>query len=272
MSTPQEILQPIDVESLARGFLAAEPTRFFVIDDFLKPDFAHEVAECYPAYEQALAMGHQFNAVNENRKVQITESERFPGPVRRLNDALASRAFIDSMVSITGIPKLLADSDLSGGGMHVMGSGGRLDVHVDFNLIRERGLYRRLNILVFFNEEWDERWGGAFELWDCEVKRCVFSAAPRFNRCVVFNTTESSFHGVKPIKAPAGVTRNSFASYYYTREAPEGLGDFHSTVFKARPDEWWREHFLLPAERSSRFLRKKLERLRRPFRRDGTDG
>ena len=273
MSAHEDLLQPIDVEGLARTFQAAEPTRFFVIDDFLQPEFAEAVASSYPAYEDAQRLGHQFKAVNENLKVQITDPERFPAPVAQLNEVLASDAFLETMVRITGIEGLLADRELSGGGMHVMGgSVGRLDVHVDFNLIRERGLYRRLNILVFFNKEWDPTWGGAFELWDPEVKNCLFEAEPRFNRCVVFNTTESSFHGVRPLKAPPGVTRNSFASYYYTLEAPEGMGDFHSTLFKARPGEWWRESLLLPAERSASFLRRKLERLKRPFRRDGTDG
>ncbi len=272
MSDPNDILRPIDREALARSFRAAEPTRYFVIDDFLQPAFAHEVASSYPSYAAAQEMGQQFKAVNENLKVQITDRGRFPDPVTRLNATLSSDAFLETLVAITGIEELRADRELSGGGMHVMGSGGRLDVHVDFNLIRDRGLYRRLNILVFFNESWDATWGGGFELWDPEVKQCVLAAEPKFNRCVVFNTTESSYHGVQPIKAPAGITRNSFASYYYTKAAPEGLGDFHSTVFKARPDEWWRERFLLPAERSVNYLRQKLERLRKPFRRDGTDG
>jgi len=270
MSTLLDLLGPIDTELVAQTFRKAQPTHFFVLDDFLVSDFAHEVADAYPSYQEALAIGHQFKAVNENLKVQITEPECFPEPVRRLNELLASKEFLDKMVEITGIEKLVADEKLSGGGMHVMGSGGRLDVHVDFNLIRDRGLYRRLNILVFFNQLWQAAWGGDFELWDPDVKSCTFSAAPLFNRCVVFNTTEASYHGVTPIRTPPEVTRNSFASYYYTREAPEGAGDFHSTVFKARPDEWWRELFLLPAERSARFLRDKFGRLGRPFRRDGT--
>lgn len=272
MTAPHELLRPIDVVGLTAQFRAARPTRYFVIDDFLVPEFAREVAAAYPGYDEALALGHQFKAVNENLKVQVTDPERFPAAVGTLNGILSSQAFVEALVAITGIESLLADEQLSGGGMHVMGSGGRLDVHVDFNLIRERGLYRRLNILVFLNPEWREEWGGAFELWDPDVETRVFSAAPLFNRCVVFNTTESSYHGVTPIRTPPGVTRNSFASYYYTREAPEGAADFHSTVFKARPDEWWRERFLLPAERSARFVREKLARLRRPFRRDGTDG
>ena len=47
--------------------------------------------------------------------------------------------------------------------------------------------------------------------------------------------------------------RRSFATYFYTREAPAGwTGKAHSTIFKARPDEWMRGNLLMPAENSVR--------------------
>ena len=265
-----DLLNPLDVDALARQFRGSSPTRYFVVDDFLQQDFAERVRAAYPTYDQATRMGHQFKAVNENLKVQVTDPRQFPDPVRELSEALASDEFLDTMSAITGIERLRNDDNHSGGGMHVMGSGGRLDVHVDFNLIRDRGLYRRLNILVFMNDAWEDSWGGHFELWDPEVKHCVFRAAPSFNRCVVFNTTESSFHGVCPVKTPRGVTRNSYAAYYYTKEAPaEGTPEFHSTVFRPRPSEWWRQALLVPAEKSARRLRAKVDGLKR--RLGGTD-
>ena len=39
-----------------------------------------------------------------------------------------------------GIPNLLADDQLVGGGIHETGPRGHLDVHVDFNYIAERDL------------------------------------------------------------------------------------------------------------------------------------
>ena len=71
----------------------------------------------------------------------------------------------------------------------------------------------------------------------------------------VFNTTESSFHGVTPVTSPAGISRNSFAAYYYTMEAPEAWdGTRHTTVFRARPNERWRARVLVPLERLGRAL------------------
>ena len=147
----------------------------------------------------------------------------------------------------------MADEKLGGGGMHLTGSGGRLDVHVDFNRIEERQLFRRLNILIYLNTEWKDEWGGQIELWDSSVKVCHLSSLPVLNRCLIFQTSDISYHGVRPITAPPEVARKSFAAYYYTREAPTGWnGQSHSTIFKARPDEKFRGLVTMPAEKLKR--------------------
>lgn len=246
-------IRPLDIAALREQFRAAQPFPFFSIDNFLDPAFAAEIVAAYPSYDQAREMGHEFSAVNERLKIQVTDSSRFPPPVKRLSDALASRPFLAALEQITGIQPLLADERLDGGGMHLTGSGGRLDVHVDFNLVQDRKLHRRLNILVYLNPDWQESWGGAIELWDREVRHCAHSFTPVLNRCVVFETSEISFHGVSPNRCPSGHVRKSFAAYYYTREAPAAWdGQMHSTVFRARPNESIRGAILMPAEKVGR--------------------
>jgi hypothetical protein len=258
---------PLDVETLRSRFHCAKPYRHIWMDDFLQPDFAQQVADAYPSYAQAREMGRQFRAVNENLKVQVTDSDRFPGPVRELALALSAPEFLRTVEAITGIEALEADPEFVGGGMHVMGSGGRLDVHVDFNQLPERGLHRRLNILVYLNPAWREEWGGLTDLWDESVRESANALAPIANRCLIFNTTESSFHGVTPLRCPPEVTRNSFAAYYYTRAEPgDGASPQHTTVFKPRPNELWRERILLPLERSARRCRAGLASLAKRFK------
>lgn len=221
------------------------------IDGFLDPAFAREVAASYPTYAQARERGLEFKAINEKKKVQITDAASFPAPVKRLNELLASEEFRKDLEYITGIENLLDDPRLEGGGMHVTGSRGRLDVHVDFNYVEDRKLHRRLNILVYLNEGWKDEWGGAVELWDPQVRTCVHSFKPVFNRCVVFATSEISFHGVEPVTCPEGTQRISFAAYYYTKEAPAHWdGTKHTTVFKARPYERIRGHVLMPFQQA----------------------
>ena len=202
MSTPSPLLRPYDRDQLRQEFQSAHPFPHIKMDNFLQPDVAREIAAAYPTFDNALSMGFQFNALNEQRKVQVTDSTRFPGPVARLNEALASPAFLKDLEYITGIPNLLADARLAGGGMHLTGPGGRLDVHVDFNFDENIKLHRRLNILIYLNPVWEPTWGGAIELWDKQVKNRGVNLLPLLNRCLIFQTDETSYHGVSPITGP----------------------------------------------------------------------
>ncbi|MFO0633951.1 MAG: 2OG-Fe(II) oxygenase [Nannocystaceae bacterium] len=176
-----------------------------VIDEFLQPEFAREVVAAYPSFEGALDKGRAFDFVNEKKKVQVTDSSKFPPAVKRLEQAIASQSFRDALSQITGIPKLLADEQLVGGGMHVMGSHGRLDVHVDFNLIEERQLHRRLNILVYLNPVWGA-WGGHIELWDRESSAATTPFCPP-STAASSSRPASAYHGVAAVKCPDDVAR-----------------------------------------------------------------
>ena len=88
-----------------------------------------------------------------------------------------------------------------------------------FGVPQEDQLHRRLNILVFMNPEWQDDWGGFFELWDPEVKHCLHSLAPLGNRCVVFNS--DLFHRTDDIHFRDGYEdrRINITMLYGTREA-----------------------------------------------------
>ncbi|HUQ72084.1 MAG TPA: 2OG-Fe(II) oxygenase [Planctomycetaceae bacterium] len=247
------ILRPLDRETLRREYMTASPFRCVQIEPFLDQAVAEEVAASYPAFDRATGYGQVFSTVNERMKVQITDARRFPEPVRKLNDALASPAFLSDLSSITGIANLLPDEQLEGGGMHITGPGGRLDVHLDFNYLEARKLYRRVNLLLYLNPAWQPAWGGHLQLWDPQVQRCVRTFTPLLNRCVVVETTNESFHGVTPVNRDAPAARRSFAAYYYTREAPVDMVEpVRSTMFRARPEEWFRASILMPAEKVQR--------------------
>lgn len=238
MTSSASVVRQIDCNALRDRARTAIPFPHVVIDDFLEADFAHEVLRSWPGYDEAATIGTSFRSINERNKVQVTDSARFPRPARELEKALGSSAFVDIVSSIFDIPDLLPDAELVGGGLHQTGRRGRLDVHVDFNYIQARKLHRRLNILIFFNNGWPPRWGGQLELWNSDVSKRIHSLDPIFNRCVIFETSDVSYHGVTEVTCPKGVVRRSFAGYYYTRAAPaHWTGQSHSTIFKARPGE-----------------------------------
>jgi hypothetical protein len=250
------VIAPYDRDALRERFRAAQPFPWLAIDGFLDPDFANELAASYPSYEDAVKNGRAFAAVNENLKVQVCDYEAFPAPAKRIADALCETKFLEDLSYVTGVKKLVWDPTFSGGGLHETARSGWLDVHVDFNYLEPLQLHRRLNILVYLNPIWEEQWGGVLELWDDEVKTRHHAFAPVHNRCVLFETSDISYHGVSAVECPAGIARKSFAAYYYTREAPAGWdGSKRSTVFKARPDEYMKRHLLMPAEAAGQSLR-----------------
>lgn len=262
------LMQHFDRESLRQQYLTAHPFPFLKIESLLDPSFAEKVAAAYPSFETATAQGREFSSVNERKKVQVTDARLFSEPVARLNAALASPEFLSDLSYITGMPNLLADEQLEGGGIHITGPGGRLDVHVDFNYLESRTLYRRLNLLLYLNPVWEEGWGGHIQLWDKDVKECRQAFMPAFNRCVIFETSNISFHGVTPVSAASPFPRQSFATYYYTREAPpHWTGVAHSTIFKARPDERLRGYVLMPGDRLQNQIVRGMRLIKRGFKR-----
>jgi Rps23 Pro-64 3,4-dihydroxylase Tpa1-like proline 4-hydroxylase len=262
------IINPIDREALKERVARSTPVPNFMIDNFLEEDFANQVLAAFPSFEDALKFGKSFSAVNEQKKVQVNDSKLFAEPIAKLNEALASPEFLDLLSYVFDIPCLLPDEQLVGGGIHQTGPRGHLDVHVDFNYIKDRELHRRLNILIYFNKDWHQEWGGNIELWDKDVKVCEHSYSPIFNRCVVFTTNEISYHGVSAVKCPPDRTRKSFAAYYYTKEAPgHWNGESHSTIFKARPTEVIKGNILMPMEQAKRKFGDALTEIKRKLKR-----
>jgi len=245
------LINPASFETLNSNIQNVEPFPHFCIDNFLDENFANEVHDSFLSYEESKSMGKEFSAVNEKYKIQVCDVAKFSPAILKLHQLMASPEFVETVSQMTGIPNLLPDPELMGGGIHETNSGGRLDVHVDFNFIEKKQWHRRVNILVYFNKDWKEEYGGYLDLWDKDVKHSAGAFAPIFNRACGFSTSEISYHGVTPVRCPPGQARKSFAVYYYTKEAPEGWsGVKHDTIFKARPDEWLKGHVLMPAEDS----------------------
>ena len=248
-----QLLNDIDFIALKAHMRSAPAFPHFCIDNFLAESFADEVHDAFPNYADAEAIGMTFRHVNEHGKTQIADSTKFAPAILKLHQLLASDDFVAKLSRMSGIEGLVADPLLAGAGIHETNGGGRLDVHVDFNFNEQLGLFRRLNILVYFNKGWHEDYGGYLDLWDEEVRTCVARIAPKFNRAAGFATSHLSWHGVTPVRCPPGIARKSFAAYYYTKEpAPGWDGVKRSTVFKARPDEYFRGTIMMPAESALR--------------------
>ena len=236
-----ELLQPSvrdRSEALGSEFAAGQPFRHIVLDDFLDPAFCGRLIAEFPAFEAR-------NAINElgavGRKAVRPQISRIAASYAEFDRLIRSREFLGWLAKLTSIERLVYDPDYIGGGTHENLSGQDLDFHVDFNYHPRRPLYRRLNLILFLNPEWREEWGGSLELrqdpWRQEAPGKAI--LPLANRCVVFETTEASWHGFRRICLPdglEGLSRRSIAVYFYTKARPEqGAAPSHGTIYVPRP-------------------------------------
>ncbi len=224
--------------SLASRFAGAKPFRHVVIDDFLTQDFAARLLSSFPAFERG-------NALNEagqpGLKSTIERIRPLGGAYESLDELVRSGDFLEMVGCITSIPGLLYDPHYFGGGTHENRSGQDLDPHIDFNRHPLEPWHRRLNLIVYLNREWQAAWGGNLELHSDPraADDRVIEIEPLFNRCVIFETSEISWHGFARIALPperSELSRKSIALYFYTRDRPsEEVAYPHSTIYVDRP-------------------------------------
>lgn len=221
---------------LSSQYAAAEPFPHVMIDDFLPADVLKKIVDSFPQPEDV----NWYRAANpRQQKLAVEDESQINDNARWLLYQLNSATFMMFLETLTGITGLVPDPYFTGGGLHQIERGGYLKIHADFNVHPKFRLERRLNLLLYLNENWKEEYGGHLELWNREMTGCVHRILPIFNRCVIFNTTDWSYHGhPEPLTCPQGMTRKSLALYYYSNGRPaQEASDEHGTLVRPRPGE-----------------------------------
>ena len=235
-------------QSLAQQYRNAHPFPHIVIDDFLDLDVLRKVLAEFPPTDSK----RYFDRDQERLKFQFNPQEVPSGLVRNLFAELNGEAFLVFLEEMTGIEGLISDPYFDGGGLHETKRGGHLGIHADFNVNGRLKCERKLNLLVYLNEDWKPEYGGQLELWDQQMKECVVRVEPVFGRAVIFSTALDSFHGhPDPLACPPERSRRSIATYYYAALHDVSMLPLRDTNFRPRPGtqdrpDWKirRQHFL----------------------------
>ena len=225
-------------ESKKKEYLLSEPFPSIILDNFFNEDYLKEILKEFPNLEN---LENTSKYVNKNEiKFANNNFELFPKILKNFISFLNSQEFINFIQNITSIKEpLKADKDLNGGGLHEIKKGGVLKIHTDFNRHPSLDLDRRVNVLIYLNKDWNDKYGGHLELWDKDMTECKQKILPIFNRMVIFSTNDYSNHGhPNPVTCPIDLSRKSIALYYFSKGRPvEELNRNHlknKTYFKNR--------------------------------------
>lgn len=212
-----------EVDALAERFASSGPVKHIVIDNFLDADYAEALFKDLP---DLTSMPKSRDYVFSDKR-ELSTLDKHSKLSLQLHEVFMSADFA-AFASRLSSKAVIVDPEYVGGGFHAGDTGSFLDLHVDFNVhpVHEDWL-RELNILLYLNPQWKSSWGGELLLTD-DPRNEPVAVPPLFNRLVIMECTDNSFHGYKPIEFPPGHSRRSIAAYAYSKIAV-GSVERHTT-------------------------------------------
>ena len=207
-------------EKLRKKYSKNSPFPNIVIDNFFNKLTYKNILKAFPNPRSAIwkmpSNSHTVKKkVTKRVKLDLKEylfSENQKKILRELNSSL----FLNFLEKLSGIEGLIPDPYFAEASFACALNGGKLDIHADFSHHDKLKLERRLNVLIYLNDNWKKEYKGSLNLYDkkLNLKKKIF---PIGNRLLVFTTSNTSFHGYpETIKAKNNIYRKSINMYYYT--------------------------------------------------------
>jgi len=216
-----------------------DPYQHIVLDDVFETEFADAISQSFPPLDDSSWQHSNDKGIEIKSRSNWSSDFDIPDGILPVIRIFNSSFILDAMSKKLSIPKLIPDPYFTGGGLNVTEKGGLLDVHVDGNYHDATGLNRRVNLLLYLNEGWEKSWGGQFGIYTDEGNTLVKTIPPLFNRCVIFDTHDKSYHGLPDaINFPKDKPRKSIILYYYTVEPRPSsnvvVNEPHSALWKSK--------------------------------------
>ena len=224
--------------SALKNFMGNAPFDHCVVDDFLLPEVAAKLESEFLDYDDQKWFYYK-NAIED--KKALNDWNAFPELTYKVFRELISEDFMKILSESLGVP-LYQDPGLHGGGWHMHGPGGNLNPHFDYSIHPKVGLQRKVNVIIYLSSALKEEHGGHLGLWSHDAANdapgdLIKVIQPKFNRAVIFDTTQNSWHGMCcPLTQPEGIFRKSLAVYYLTDPAA-GVDRRQRALFAAREEQ-----------------------------------
>lgn len=213
---------------------SSAPIRHCVIDALLPEAEARALAVRFPPPGQM-----RLRDTFRERKWVSAQMDRHDPQLEAALFAFHAPAVVEAVRAIVGRGDLHPDPELYAGGLSVMGRGHFLNPHIDNSHDAQRRRWRNLNLLYYVSPDAAGLDGGELELWPQGVIGEPVPIAARFNRLVIMETHDQSWHSVRPLAQDA--TRLCISNYYFGDTPMRAAQRFHVTRFRAPPGQALRD-------------------------------
>lgn len=160
-------------------YQVASPFPHIMFDNFLPDSLIKQILDNFPTQQINSEVNFEMGYAGQyKRQIPPLHCNEFN---RNLFAFFNSEPILKFLESLTGIKKLIPDPYFLGGGYHETSTGGLLGIHADFRINKDLNLNRRINMIIYLNEYWDDGWGGHLELWDKSMSAKEKSIAPVVN-------------------------------------------------------------------------------------------
>ena len=163
-----------------------------------------ELSHQFIDYESSEDVVHYQGWIAEKKTCNIWN--RFPALTYKTFSNLLSVGFVNHLSTITGVTPLYPDIGFTWWWL-AHASQVVISLHLDYSIHPKLNLQRKLNLIIYLEEDYDPAWGGGLELWSHDEENNkplekVKVIEPKFNRAILFDTTQNSLWFPRPNPSP----------------------------------------------------------------------
>lgn len=202
----------------------------FVLDNLLPAETAAAIYRAFPAPAEMVLK----KTLGQLKYVGYQMSNYNP-LLEEIVYAFQDARVLRLISAITAIGSLMPDENLYAGGVSLMAQDHYLNPHLDNSHDIARANYRALNLLYYVTPDWRDEFGGHLELWDRGPGKPQRTLYSRFNRLVVMQTDERSWHSVSKVERAGN--RCCVSNYYFSPHPVGQDAAYHVTSFRGWPQQ-----------------------------------
>lgn len=219
-----------------------EPYKIWIIDDFLDVSIADKlVAEWPKENDERWSKGHQMidgrKNILESGMLAISNVDIMPPTIMGVMYQFHSAGMIQTLENITGESNLLIDESMRWSGMRVMQRKSYQLIHSDARKNSITGLMKHLTVLYYLNKNYSTATcDGCLEIWNDEMSMCMHRIMPIYNRLIIFENSETSYHGVPTVN----LLRKMLTFSVMKKQTPN-CSNRTSALFVPRPEDCYND-------------------------------